>query len=296
MVAIVPAQGLRHARGAGRHANLPRMTTTSRYVHGTHPEEQRRLADLNVLVNRASLAELAPQPGENALEVGSGLGQFARELARTTGVRVVAVERSSEQIARAEALAQAAGEGTLVDFRIGDALALPLVPAEWGSFALAHARFLLEHVPAPQEVVNAMARAVRAGGRVVLEDDDHDALRLWPEPPGVETVWRAYIRTYDRLGNDPLVGRRLVELLANAGLAPRRIAQPSFGACSGEPAFRAYVANLGAIFTGARDAILATGGVSAAAFDDAQAALRVFADRSDAAFWYTIRWAEGVKP
>ena len=272
------------------------MTPTSRYVHGTHPEEQRRLADLNALVNHASLEALAAEPGERALDVGSGLGQFARALARVTGERVVAVERSPEQIARAVALASDAGEDTLVDFRAGDALALPLARAEWGSFDLAHARFLLEHVPAPQEVVNAMARAVRSGGRVVLEDDDHEALRLWPEPPGVSAAWRAYIRTYDRLGNDPHVGRRLVELLAEAGLEPRHIKLLPFGACAGEASFPAYVANLGAVFDGAREAILATGGVSAMAFDDAQAALRAWGQRRDAAFWYSISWAEAVKP
>src|SRR5262245_10825305 len=242
------------------------MTSTSRYVHGTHPEEQRRLADMNALVNRVSLAALAPRTGEKCLDVGSGLGQFAREVARATGARVVGIERSAEPLQRAEALAQEAGEGSRVEFRAGDALAMPLSPAEWGSFDLAHARFLLEHVPAPQEVVNAMARAVRPGGRVVLEDDDHEALRLWPEPPGVMTAWRAYMRTYDRLGNDPIVGRRLVELLANAGLSPTRIAMPLFGACAGDPAFPAYVSNLASIFVGARDAILATGGVSPAAF------------------------------
>src|ERR1044072_1350922 len=140
------------------------MTPTSRYVHGTHPEEQRRLADLNALVNHASLEALAATPGERALDVGSGLGQFARALARVTGERVVAVERSPEQIARAVALAADAGEEPLVDFRAGDALSLPLARAEWGSFDLAHARFLLEHVPGPQEVVNAMGRAVRTSG------------------------------------------------------------------------------------------------------------------------------------
>src|SRR5262249_19145424 len=271
------------------------MTSTSRYLHGTHPEEQQRLADLNALVNRASLAVLAPRPGERALDVGSGLGQFARELARATGTRVVGVERSPEQLARAEALAQEAGDASLVEFRAGDALALPLAPAEWGSFDLAHARFLLEHVPAPQDVVSAMARAVRPGGRVVLEDDDHEALRLWPEPPGVFGVWRAYMRTYDRLGNDPLVGRRLVELLVNAGLRPTRIALPLFGAGWGEPAFPAYVTNLAAIFIGARDAILATGGVSPAGFAAALEALRAWGERRDAAFWFTISWAEAVK-
>src|SRR5262245_16825229 len=145
------------------------MTRTSRYVHGTHPEEQRRLADLNTLVNRASLEALAARPGERALDVGSGLGQFARALAKATGERVVAVERSTEQLDRARTLAAEAGESALVDLRQGDAVALPLAPPEWGSFDLAHARFLLEHVPAPDEVVRAMARAVRPGGRVVLE-------------------------------------------------------------------------------------------------------------------------------
>ena len=271
------------------------MTTTSRYVHGTHPEEQQRLADLNTLLNRASLAALAPEPGESALDVGSGLGQFARELARVTGTRVLGIERSPEQLARAEALAAEAGEASLVEFRAGDALAMPLGAAEWGTFDLAHARFLLEHVPAPQDVVNAMARAVRRGGRVVLADDDHEALRLWPEPPGVMLVWRAYMRTYDRLGNDPLVGRRLVELLANAGLQPRRISLLPFGSCAGDPTFSAYVANLAAIFVGARDAILATNGVSASAFDAALDALRAWGERRDAALWFALNWAEAVK-
>jgi SAM-dependent methyltransferase len=228
--------------------------------------------------------------------VGSGLGQFARELARATGTRVVGVERSPEQIARAEALAHEAGEESLVEFRAGDALALPLAPSEWGSFDLVHARFLLEHVPAPQEVVNGMARAVRSGGRVVLEDDDHEGLRLWPEPPGMMAVWPAYMRTYDRLGNDPLVGRRLVELLASAGLSPRRIAMPMFGACAGDPAFPAYVTNLIAIFVGARDAILATGGVSREDFERTLVAIRGWGERRDAAFWFAISWAEAVRP
>lgn len=272
------------------------MTTTSRYVHGTHPEEQRRLADLNALINRESLAALALAPGERVLDVGSGLGQLARAIAGVTGLPTVAVERSPEQIALAETLAAEAGESQRLDLRAGDALALPLSAAEWGAFDVAHTRFLLEHVPAPEEVVAAMARAVRSGGRVVLSDDDHEALRLWPEPPGVDTVWRAYMRTYDRLGNDPIVGRRLVELLAHAGVKPRRIAQLPFGACSGDPMFGALVQNLSAIFTGARDAILATGGVTREGFDDALVALARFGERDDAAFWYTIAWAEGVKP
>lgn len=269
---------------------------TSHYVHGTHAEEQQRLADLNALVNRASLAALAPRPGESVVDVGSGLGQFARDVARVTGARVLGIERSHEQLATALALAREAREESLAEFRAGDALALPLAENERGTFDCAHARFLLEHLPHPQAAVEQMAAAVRPGGRVVLEDDDHELLRLWPEPPHVGVVWRAYQRTYDRLGNDPIVGRRLVQLLAGAGLRPRRIELLPFGACSGQESFEPLVANLGNIFRGARAAILATGGATAAEFDGALAALEDFGRRGDAAFWFAISWAEGLRP
>ncbi|MEO5988775.1 MAG: methyltransferase domain-containing protein [Candidatus Eisenbacteria bacterium] len=272
------------------------MAKVSRYVHGTHREEQQRLADLNTLINSLSLTALGPQPGERVLEVGAGLGQFARAVATATGERVVAVERSPEQLGRAQQLEAQANDTGAIDWREGDALALPLTEDEWGSFDVAHARFLLEHVPDPQAVVDAMAKAVRPGGRVVIEDDDHEMFRPWPEPPHVLSVWRAYIRTYDRLGNDPLVGRRLVQLLASAGLKPSRIDLLPFGACSGQAAFEPFVCNLIQIFTGAREAILATGGASEEEFEGALASLTTFAKRSDGAFWYTISWAEALKP
>jgi ubiquinone/menaquinone biosynthesis C-methylase UbiE len=269
---------------------------TSHYVHGTHPEEQQRLADLNALINRASLAALAPRPGETLLDVGSGLGQFARDVARATGARALAIERSDEQLAKARALASDAGEEHLVEFRAGDALALPLAENERGTFDCAHARFVLEHLRDPQLAVDEMAAAVRPGGRVVLEDDDHEQLRLWPEPPHVMPVWRAYMRTYDRLGNDPIVGRRLVQLLAGAGLKPRRIELLMFGACSGQGTFAPLVENLANIFRGARGAIFETGGASVPEFDGALAALEDFGRRDDAAFWFTVSWAEGLRP
>src|SRR5689334_18949115 len=165
------------------------MTAPSRYVHGTHPEQQRRLAELNSLINQATLDAFRPVPGERTLDVGSGLGQMARSIARATGQKVLGIERSAEQIEKAMAFARADGEEGLIEFRAGDALQMPLASNEWGTFDLAHTRFLLEHVPQPQLVVNAMARAVKAGGRVVLCDDDHDAMKLWPEPPGFYDVW-----------------------------------------------------------------------------------------------------------
>ncbi len=71
------------------------------------------------------------------------------------------MERSTAQLAEARRLAERDGEEGLVDFRLGEAMHLPLRDQEWGTFDVAHARFILEHVPDPVAVVRAMVHAVR---------------------------------------------------------------------------------------------------------------------------------------
>jgi len=269
----------------------------SSYIHGSSEEEQRRLAKLNDLINEASLKELALRGGEHILDVGSGLGQFTRLLARTAGrgANVIGIERDERQLAEAIRLARQGGEEGLVDFRGGDALSLPLRQDEWGAFDLAHARFVLEHVADPLAVVHNMVHAVKPGGRIVLEDDDHDILRLWPEPPGVRQVWEAYIRTYDRLGNDPFIGRRLAALLHEAGAVPTRNTWIFFGSCHGHPAFAALALNMMKILEGARHTVLAQSFLSAEYFDAALQAMEAWRRRPEAALWYAICWAEGIR-
>jgi ubiquinone/menaquinone biosynthesis C-methylase UbiE len=273
-------------------------TQRSHYLHGTEPDEQARLSRLNDLVNENALRELGLVGGEKVLDVGSGLGQLARAMARQVGAgRVVGVERSETQLAEARRLAAQAGEDVAVEFRQGDAVDLPLQADEWGTFDVAHARFVLEHVPNPMAVVAGMVRAVRPGGRVILQDDGHDTLRLSTEPPGFDRLWRAYIRTYDRAGSDPFVGHRLVSLLHQAGARPWRNTWLFFGACAGQPdMFRAYTDNLIHILEGVREPILSLGDMEPSSFDDAISALGDWANRPDAALWYAISWAEGRRP
>lgn len=274
------------------------MRRSSSYIHGTDPGEQRRLSLLNERLNEASLREIAVLPGERILDLGSGLGQLTRAMAKASGGpgKVIGVDFSPEQVDEASRLAREAGEDASVEFRVGDAVDPPLREEEWGTFDLAHARFLLEHVPDPDSVVRTMARAVRPGGRIVLEDEDHDILRIWPEPPGVMAMWRAYIQTYVRLGNDPQVGKKLVSLLHRAGASPRRNNWIFFGGCSGSPHFSGLVENMARIMEGARDEILATGLIEERALLDAVVALRAWSERPDAGFWFGMGVAEGVQP
>jgi SAM-dependent methyltransferase len=273
------------------------ITQASNYIHGSAPEEQLRLSVLNDILNDACLRELSLTGGERILDVGSGLGQFTRAMARAAGpgARVVGIEQDADQLAEARRLATIAGEEKLADLRQGSAFSPPLRDQEWGTFDVAHTRFLLEHVRDPLAVVRMMVRAVRPGGRVVLADDDHDLLRLWPEPPGLMSLWQAYMRTYDRLGNDPFVGRRLVSLLQQAGAAPVRNTWVFFGACTGAPVFPAIVENLAGVLTGARDAVLSTSRMDPQWFDRGIAALKEWSALPDAALWYAVAWAEGAR-
>ena len=162
------------------------------YIHGTEPEEQKRLTLLNtILLNEKSLSELHLNGGEKILDVGSGLGQLSRAMARAANMKIIGIERSEEQIGEALHQARKDGEENLVEFRQGDATNLPLHNDEWNSFDVVHTRFLLEHVPEPLTVVKQMVKAVKKGGRIVLSDDDHDVLRLYPEPAGFSNLWNS---------------------------------------------------------------------------------------------------------
>src|SRR5687767_6550106 len=124
-----PPWGTQPRVNASAHASLVRRTDdivpifagVSHYIHGTDPEEQRRLSNLNETLNARSLAELRPRAGERLLDVGSGLGQLTRAIARATGTRAVGVERSVQQLAQAQRLAAEAGEDGLVEWRSGEA-------------------------------------------------------------------------------------------------------------------------------------------------------------------------------
>src|SRR5262245_40326920 len=101
---------------------------SDRYLHGTHAQEQDRLGLMNALLNENSLREMYLAAGEKVLDVGCGLGQLTRAMARLVkpSGAVVGVECSADQLTAARDLARQVGEVDLVDFREGAADRLPL--------------------------------------------------------------------------------------------------------------------------------------------------------------------------
>src|SRR4051795_4649898 len=239
-----------------------RMTIamTSTYIHGTDDDEQRRLSLMNdVLLNSAMLREMNLRGDERILDLGSGLGQFTRMMARAVpNGHVVGIEYNEEQLSAAKRLAANDAESDLAEFRAGDALNLDV---EWATY----------------------------------DDDDHGVLRLWPEPPGWMRLWDAYMRAYERIGNDPLVGRRLVQLLHEAGAPPVRNTWVFFGGCAGMETSPILAANMAGVVRTARETIVSNGLFDASDFDRVMAEYRVWSQRPDVALWFSVALAEGLK-
>jgi ubiquinone/menaquinone biosynthesis C-methylase UbiE len=266
--------------------------SSSTYMHGTSAEEQERLELMNGLLNRQALDLLDLRGNERILEMGAGTGIFAHAMASSlSGGRVLGIERDPEQIQGGSRRCAAVDN---LELRRGDALDPPLTDDEWGSFDVVHARFLLEHVEDPLAVVRTMARAGKPGGRVVLVDDDHSLMRVWPEPEGFFDLWQGYVRQYDHLGMDAYVGRRLAALLHEAELTPSRTSLLFYGGASGELQFPAVIENLVGVFEGVSDRMIASGDLTREGYDAALANLKDWSRQPGSALWYGLPWAEGT--
>jgi SAM-dependent methyltransferase len=115
---------------------------------------------------------------------------------------------------QAEALSHARGYAQNADWVQADAHALPFPSA---SFDLALCHFLLLWVRDPIRVVSEMKRVTRPGGAVLaLAEPDYSGRIDYPDELAV--LGAAQRTALQRRGGDPLIGRRLGEILSQAGL------------------------------------------------------------------------------
>lgn len=260
--------------------------TKAAYIHGTDGEEQGRLALLNRLTNEAFVNFLGVREADAVLEIGSGLGILARDVAARAR-EVWGVEYSEEQLSKAER------DGRMnLRFVRGDAHALPF---EDESFDLVYCRYVLEHVADPPRVLREMRRVLRAGGRARVQENNILANILDPPCPRFEKVWRSFAELQRHLGGDALIGGRLFSLFKRAGFRQVELSiQPEIH-YAGEPTFGAWMENVAGNVRGGARGLIDEGLATREDVEGALAELREFAARDDASMIFYWNRAAGVK-
>jgi SAM-dependent methyltransferase len=161
------------------------------------------------LLERAGVAA-----GMRCLDVGCGGGDVTFDLASLVGLtgHATGVDLDATKVELARADAEQVGV-TNVGFRVAD-LTDGLGEEEYD---VVYARFVLTHLRDPASGVEVMRRALRAGGRLIVEDIDYRGSFCDPADPRFARYEEIYEETARRNGGDPRIGVRLPSLLVAAG-------------------------------------------------------------------------------
>ena len=177
-------------------------------------------ATSDMIVQREELRRsLRASAGESILDLGSGHGFLACELAQEVGAsgRIVGVDISSDMNSIASKRVAAFGFGDRVEILEGDATALAFADAV---FEAAVSMQVIEYLAEPDAALHQLARVLRLGGRLVIIDTDWDSL-VWAatdrrRAARIAAAWNEHLP-------DPYLPRSLARRLRAAGFEVREV-------------------------------------------------------------------------
>ena len=166
-----------------------------------------------------SAAYLLPHlnAGMDLLDVGCGPATITADLAgRVAPGRVVGLDTASGALEAARATLAERDLPARVELTDGDVMSLPF---DDGTFDVAHAHQVLQHLSDPVGALAEMRRVTRPGGIVAVRDAVYSAMAWYPEPEGMK-LWRSvYMATARANGGEPDAGGRLLAWARRAGFA-----------------------------------------------------------------------------
>jgi SAM-dependent methyltransferase len=184
----------------------------------------RHLGGVAMLEDRASMPSyramfrnlveaMAPQPGEPILDVGCGAGSLDRQLARLADNQITAVDPNAFALSEAAALAEADGLAGCIDFKPGNAEALPFPDRSFGCvFSLT----VLEECDADKALAEII-RVTRPGGRIGIVVRAVDLPQWWNlDLP--EAIQRKITPTPRSVGPGGVADASLYRRMRRAGL------------------------------------------------------------------------------
>jgi len=185
-----------------------------------------------------SAAYLLPHlnAGMDLLDVGCGPATITADLTeRVAPGRVVGLDAASGALEAARATLAERGLSTRVELTDGDVMSLPF---DDGTFDVAHAHQVLQHLSDPVGALTEMRRVTRPGGIVAARDAVYSAMTWFPQPEGME-LWRSvYMATARANGGEPDAGSRMLAWARQAGFTDVRASASTW--CYATPADRAW--------------------------------------------------------
>lgn len=186
---------------------------------------------------RRLLAEMPLTPGASILDVGTGYGPLALEIARITRAQVFGVDRDDRSLDVARAVATSVRnwlhEGSTVRFDhidVGDLaqgwrnIAPELASRSNPGFDLAIMRLVLQHLAKPQDAIASVVDTLRHGGLLWIFDVDDGLSTSWPPTSAVYDELELAFRTWQSsYGGDRTIGRKIPSLVADANLLVREV-------------------------------------------------------------------------
>jgi SAM-dependent methyltransferase len=180
----------------------------------TEAERLRAQARLWDPTAHALFDRLKIRRGTRVLEIGPGAGSLHRELRRRVRGPVDAVEPSETFARGLDRLAARDGLGRGQVWRA--TLSAAQLPD--ATYDVIFARWVFLFLPDPAAHVRKLARALRPGGRLAIEDYQRETLRMIPLP----TVWERFLAAdrafFETQGGHASIGARLPSLFTAAGL------------------------------------------------------------------------------
>lgn len=202
-----------------------------------------------VAQRREVLQALNLVPGEQVLDVGSGPGLLAYDMAVAVGPggRVRGIDASRSMVAMA---AKRCAAQSWVDFQLADATKLPFPDA---SFDAAVSTQVYEYVRDIPVALAELHRVLRPGGRAVILDTDYGSLVIHTEDP--QRMARI-LSAWDQHFVHPNLPRLLSSQLRAAGFAIRgRSSIPMFNPEFRDNTFGKGMLTMMASFAAGRDGI-----------------------------------------
>ena len=135
---------------------------------------------------------------------------MTRRLIERGAAHPFAVDRSHMQARSAKTLTLPGA----ASFAVADGTHLPFRD---DSFDLVYTSWLLEHVPDVLGVLREALRVLAPGGCLWAAEVENSSFLVWPRSEALDAAWNAFNEAQLALHGDPFIGRKLFQLVKQAG-------------------------------------------------------------------------------